>query len=462
MPAHFTAPIIDIPTEEISSPVAKSAHWELSVLSAAKAATAKGIVHVPRRYVAEQWGGTETVIQEISLQQQRAGFAPLVMTSMALAKSRNENINGVKVKRFSYCYPFFGLDAKAKTAMDNKGGNLLSLPLFMALLTLPDVRLFHSHAVNRLGGIVRTAARLRGKPLVVSVHGGVFDVPQSERSTMLAPIIGKFEWGRLFGAFFGSRRVLEDADMLVFVCKEEAEQARIKLHHDRIAYLPNGVDCARFETGDGVSFRAKHELPADAFVVLNISRIDEQKNQLLLLESFAQLAKERPDAYLVLIGPETQPEYAVRLRQFVENSGLANRVRILPGLKNNDTELVNAYHGCDIFVLPSVHEPFGIVVLEAWSAGKAVITSNVGGLGTLIKDGETGIHIDPKSKRVAEDLTTKMILLAQAPSKRSALAQAGKKEAHTHYDWSRIAARQEEIYQQAEANAAQRKGDKRS
>jgi glycosyltransferase involved in cell wall biosynthesis len=461
MRTHLTAPIIDISAEEMSSPIAKTATWELSVLNAAKTATAKGIIHVPRRYVADQWGGTETVIQEISLQQKRAGFSPLVMTSMALAESRNENISGVQVKRFNYCYPFFGLNAEAKAAMDKKGGNLLSLSLFVGLITAPDVRLFHSHAVNRLGGMVRTAARLRGKPFVVSVHGGVFDVPKSERSSMLAPIIGKIEWGRLFGAFFGSRRVLEDADMLVFVCKEEAEQARIKLSHDRIAHLPNGVDCSRFQTGDGASFRAKHDLPADAFVVLNISRIDEQKNQLLLLESFAQLAAERPDAHLVLIGPETQPDYAVRLRKFVEKSGLTDRVRILHGLKNNDAELVNAYHACDVFVLPSVHEPFGIVVLEAWSSGKAVIASNVGGLGTLIQDGENGIHIDPKSKRVAEDLTSKMLLLAQAPSKRNALAQAGKKEAITHYDWSRIAARQEEIYQQAEANAAQRKGEKR-
>lgn len=461
MSVHLTAPIIDIPSEVITSPAQKQAAWGLSVMAAAKSSTAKGIIHVPRRYVADQWGGTETVIQELSRQQQRAGFSPLVITSMALATRRNEHINGVPVKRYNYCYPFFGLDAKAKAAMDNKGGNMLSLSLFTALMMQPDVRLFHAHAVNRLGGIVRTAARLRGKPFVVSVHGGVFDVPQTERTTMLAPIKGKFEWGRPFGALLGSRRVLEDADMLLFVCKEEAQQARIKLPHDRIAYIPNGVDCARFEIGDGAAFRAKHELPADAFVVLNISRIDEQKNQLLLLESFAQLAAERPEAYLVLIGPITQPEYAARLRDFIARSGLGERVRMLPGLANNDPELVNAYHACDVFVLPSIHEPFGIVVLEAWSAGKAIITSNVGGLNTLIKDGENGIHIDPKSKRVAEDLTSKMMLLAQAPSKRNALALAGKTEATTHYDWSCIAARQEEIYQQAEAYAAQRKGKQR-
>ena len=96
-------------------------------------AAPRKIIHVPRRFVAEEWGGTETVILEISRQQQRAGWQPEILTSMALAKQRNENIGGVLVKRFPYCYPFFGLTAADKAALDKKGGNLLSLSLFNAL-----------------------------------------------------------------------------------------------------------------------------------------------------------------------------------------------------------------------------------------------------------------------------------------------------------------------------------------
>ena len=94
--------------------------------------------------------------------------------------------------------------------MDKKGGNLLSLSLFTHLLRVPDVRLFHAHALKRLGGEVRTVARLRRKPLVVSLHGGVFDVPAAELDSMLRPIANKTEWGKPFGALFGSRRVLDD------------------------------------------------------------------------------------------------------------------------------------------------------------------------------------------------------------------------------------------------------------
>jgi len=149
----------------------------ISMTGAVKQSTERCIIHVPRRFVAEEWGGTETVIQELSQRQQRAGFHPIIMTSMALASRCSEIIGGTPVRRFPHSYPFLGLSAADRAAMDKKGGNLLSLSLFTALLRVPRVRLFHAHALKRLGGEVRTAARLRRKPFVVSLHGGVFDVP---------------------------------------------------------------------------------------------------------------------------------------------------------------------------------------------------------------------------------------------------------------------------------------------
>lgn len=416
------------------------------------------IVHVPRRFVAEEWGGTETVVLEIARQQQLSGARPEILTSMALASRRAESIGGVPVRRFSYSYPFLGLSRADCAAMDKKGGNLLSLSLFKSLLTQPDVRLFHAHALKRLGGEVRTAARLRKKPFVVSLHGGVFDVPAAEREQMLKPIANKPEWGKVFGALFGSRRILDDADQIICVGKSEMEKAKGELCHDRIAYLPNGVDCAKFVTGDGAAFRRQHYIPANAFLVLNISRIDAQKNQLLLLEAFARFRTQQPEAVLVLIGPETQPDYAAKLREFIGANNLAPHVRLLPGLRNDHSDLVNAYHACDVFVLPSMHEPFGIVVLEAWSAGRPVIVNRVGGLKALVRHGENGLFINTASEGTPTDLVAQLQLLSTTPSLRNELAAAGRKEASSHYDWSRIARQLEHLYQTAEHHAAHRYG----
>ncbi|MEI7730748.1 MAG: glycosyltransferase family 4 protein [Verrucomicrobiota bacterium] len=416
------------------------------------------IVHVPRRFVAEEWGGTETVILEISRQQQQAGESPEILTSMALAKRREEEIGGVPVRRFSYSYPYFGLSQADRAAMDKKGGNLLSLSLFASLLTRPNVRLFHAHTLKRLGGEVLTAARLRRKPFVVSLHGGVFDVPSAELQQLIAPIQGKLEWGRIFGAVFGSRRVLESADQVICVGQSETAKAAEQIGHDRVAYLPNGVDCTKFATGDGVDFRRKHSIPAGALLVLNISRIDAQKNQRLLLEAFACFRARQANAFLVLIGPETQPEYAASLREFIATSNLGDCVRMLPGLRNDSADLVNAYHASDVFVLPSRHEPFGIVVLEAWSAGRPVIVNHVGGLKALVRHGGNGLFINPASEATTLDLAEQLQLLATAPALRQKLGHAGRDEARSHYDWSRIAQKLEDLYQAAERHAACRYG----
>ncbi len=412
------------------------------------------ILHVPRRFVAEEWGGTETVILEISRQQQRAGFHPEIHTSMALASNREEVIGGIPVHRYPYCYPFFGLSQADRSALDKKGGNLLALRLFNALRTAPDVRIFHAHALKRLGGEVRTAARLQKKPFVVSLHGGVFDVPAAELEGLVKPIQNKPEWGRLFGALFGSRRVLADADFVLCVGRSELEKARTQMPHDRIRHLPNGVDCQRFAHADGHAFRARFGIPPDAFLALNISRIDRQKNQMLLLEGFARFLPRHPNSRLVCIGPETQPDYAAQLRSFIRVHGLESHIQLLPGMRNDDPALIQAYHACNTFILPSMHEPFGIVVLEAWSAARPVIANRVGGLQALIQHGETGLFLDPAASNPADDLAARLEELASQPQYAARLAANGQREAHGHYDWPVIHSQLESIYQLAEEHCA--------
>lgn len=409
------------------------------------------IIHIPRRFVSHEWGGTETVIAEIARQQQLAGYAPRIVTSSALSRLSKEIMDGIPVERHRYCYPFLGLSAKDKAAMDKKGGNLLSFSLFASLARASKARLFHAHALKRLGGTVARAAQIRRKPFVVSLHGGVFDVPSAELAALTAPLKGKFEWGRAFGALLGSRQLLHNADMVVCVGQSEFECARQQLPHDRIAYLPNGVNYAKFSKGDGARFRAKHGLKSDAFLVLNVSRIDSQKNQQALIEAFSHLHRGDPAAVLVLIGPETQPAYAQQLRTMIAELGLGYAVKWLPGLAPDDPCLVDAYDACDVFVLPSMHEPFGIVVLEAWSAGKPVIASRVGGLKALISAEKTGLFFD-----TPDELAMELLSLHRSVRLRHALGHAGSLEAQNNYDWAQINGRLETLYQSAEAHAEKR------
>jgi len=410
--------------------------------------TLRTIVHVPRRFVEHEWGGTESVLASLAREQAAAGWRPEIHTSLALSNERSGQFGGMPVRRYPYCYPFFGLSAKQRQAMDKKGGNLLSWSLLAGLWRTPNVRIFHAHAAKRLGGTVLTAARLRRRPFVITLHGGMFDVPAEESAQLVENQAGKFEWGRLAGALLSSRRVLTDADAVICVGRGEAEKARAKLGHDRVFHLPNGVDCARFAYGERTAFRAKHGIPADARVVLCVSRIDPQKDQMLLVGAFDHLAAHDPKLHLVLAGPATAPDYLAALDRRIAGSPFAARVRRLGALAPGSADLVDAFHAADVFALASRHEPFGIVALEAWSAGLPVVASSAGGLGDLIVPGETGLLFAPGH---TAECTRALGRMLTTPNLARTCAVRGQTLAREHYAWPQIAAQLERIYQGAEA-----------
>lgn len=416
--------------------------------------TPSRIIHVPRRFVVHEWGGTESVLANLVREQQAAGWLPEIYTSLALSNQRREDFRGVPVHRFPYCYPFFGLSPAQRQAMDKKGGNLLSWSLLVGLARAPGVRLIHAHALKRVGGIVRTAARWRGCPYVVTLHGGVFDVPAAEFAQLVENQAGKVEWGRLAGALLGSRRVLDDADAVICVGRTEAEKARAALPHDRIYHVGNGVDYARFAQGDGPAFRSAHGIPVSAQVILCVSRLDPQKDQLILLAAFEQIAARCPQTWLVIAGPATAPDYVAELDRRIAASPVGDRVRRLGSLAPDSPELLGAFHAANLFALASRHEPFGIVVLEAWSAGLPVVVSAVGGLVDLVVPGSTGLTFAAGDATGCAGALERMLTDTELAGR---CAEAGNKLARDRYAWPQVTAQTEEIYQRAEAHAAKRR-----
>ena len=401
------------------------------------------IIQVPRRFVTQEWGGTETTILQTSRALQQAGHEVAIFTSLALSDRRGEVVQGVPVRRFPYSYPFLGLTADDRRDMDKKGGNLLSLSLLLGLAQEPGVNVLHAHTGKRVGGIVRTAARLRGIPYVVTLHGGYFEVPQGEMDQMLAPIQNRLEWGRVFGALLGSRRVLEDAAAVLCVGGDEYAAAKARLPAQRVELLPNGVDCEGFAEGDAEAFRAAYRIAPDRRIVLCVSRIDYQKNQIGLVEALARVKEQVPQVHLVLLGPVTVVSYQERLLARIKDLGLTERVTLVPGLRPDDAMLPAAYHAAEVFCLPSLHEPFGIVILEAWAAGRPVVAARVGGIPSFTRDGEDIIHAKQDD---ADDLAARLIQVLQDRRLAARIAAAGQAKALRDFAWPAIAGRLLDIY----------------
>lgn len=401
------------------------------------------IVHVMRRFVPGKWGGTESVVFHLAREFNRLGIESPIYATAMFAEPGVETFQGVEVHRFPYVLPWFGLSAEQRHALELKGGNPFSLPLLRALRGERIASLFHAHVQHRLGGSVRHAARKHSIPYVVSIHGGHHTLPGEQTASMLAPTRGKLEWGKAVGLLLGARRTLDDAGAIFCVGQDEYDAMQAERPGQSVHYQPNGVDLGRFQNARREDFFAKFPQLADKPIILCVSRVDSQKNQLLLIEAFAAAREQLPEHHLVLIGAEVVTEYATRIRRAVAESGIEKRFTWIPGLPPEDPALPGAFRAASCFVLPSVHEPFGIVILEAWASGLPVIATRVGGIPGFTTDREN-ILLTPSGD--VHSLTAALVELAQDSGLRSRLADNGFALARDRYDWPAVARNLLELY----------------
>lgn len=403
------------------------------------------VVQVPRRFVLEAWGGTETVIAETASRLPDLGWDTGVVCPAALSVPGPDSVASLSVWRVPYFYPYLGLSAQAKERMDQVGGNLFSFSLFWKLLRLPGLQLIHLHTGKRVGGIARTVARARGIPYLISLHGGALEVPRDEAAHYTEPTRRALEWGKALGYLVGSRRVLEDAAAIICVSPGEQDILRRKFPAKNVAFLPNGVSPDNFAEGKGPRFREAWNIPQNRLLLLTVGRIDPQKNQKLAIMVLRDLLAHGLDCHLALVGPVTDQNYLAVLEVLAEQPQTKGRVSIIAGLAPASNELADAYQAADLFFMPSRHEPFGIVVLEAWAAGKPVVAARVGGMAHLIEHQRTGLFFEPGHGGAASDACLR-ILSNQTMA--GELAKAGKRQALQKYSWERVTAKLAKIYQE--------------
>jgi glycosyltransferase involved in cell wall biosynthesis len=161
---------------------------------------------------------------------------------------------------------------------------------------------------------------------------------------------------------------------------------------DRILLAGNVVDnewwADRAAAADRAAVRNGWNLSADALVVLYCAQLQPWKRPLDLLEAFSRV--EVPGSYLVFAGEgPLRGELERRTREL----GIGERVRFLGFV--NQSRLPAVYSSCEVFVLPSDSDTFGLVVNEAMLCGcPAVVSDAVGARFDLVRDGETG-HVFP-------------------------------------------------------------------
>lgn len=403
------------------------------------------VIHIPRRYVKDVWGGTESVIQNLVKFQKKLNINPIVFTTQIFSNLKIEIINDVMVKRFSYFYPWLGLNKKSIESMDQKGGNVFSFSLLFGLLKEKKLDLIHLHTQNRLGGIARLIAKLKKIPYIVSVHGGILNLPSYIKSSHEANYTNTFEWGKALGYLVGSRNVLNDSAAILCPDHTEYLMLKEKFPNKRVEYFPNGVDVEKFASTDVEDSEKVFDIEKGSFLMTIIGRVDPQKNQSHILNIMPKLIEKIPNIHLLIVGHVTDFVYLSKLIDLIQLHNLKDHVTIVDGLESEDPRLMQSYHDSDVVLVPSIHEPFGIVALEAWACKKPVIASNIGGLKHIVNDQESGLLYDYDDSTGWQD---GIIKLHENSDFRSTLALTGYSEVVSKYSWENLTKRLEDLYKE--------------
>ncbi len=186
----------------------------------------------------------------------------------------------------------------------------------------------------------------------------------------------------------GERRIVAEADRIV-VWSEHERDSLIGIYGaapERIVTIPPGVDSEKFRPLD--PFDCREQLGVNGGCrLLYVGRLERLKGVDILLKAVASIEDMECVGLTVVGGAENSPERE-RLRDLAGGLGIADRVEFIGSV---DQSLLPVYYGAaDICVLPSYYESFGLAALEAAACGKPVVASRVGGLPSIVRDGETG------------------------------------------------------------------------
>jgi len=198
-----------------------------------------------------------------------------------------------------------------------------------------------------------------------------------------------------------------------------------------ISVIPNGIDSSRWP----FARRRRHDGAAE---LLFFGRLEYEKGVHEAIAALPRIRRAHPGATLTIAGDGTQQD---RLVEVARKHKVLRAVHFL-GRVGHD-ELLELLHRTDVAVLPSHYEPFGIVALEAAAAGAPLVTSNVGGLGEAVIDGETGLSVPPRDVAALAAAVGAVLTDPTAAQRR---AIAARERLTSDFDWSTVAEETAEVY----------------
>ncbi len=230
------------------------------------------------------------------------------------------------------------------------------------------------------------------------------------------------------------------ANRVICVSKSLREELHwlYQVPKDKITAIYNGVNVHKFDSDINVAtVRERHGIGVDDPFVLFAGRLAWQKGPDLLVDAIPRILHKHPHTKFVFAG---DGDMRLGLEQRVDALGASASTRFLG--HRNGLDLVSLFKSADAVCVPSRNEPFGIVILEAWSARKPVVVTCNGGPAEFVQHARTGLKVSDNTESIGWGVET--ILGEKADARR--MGRNGRHQAETRFSWDTIAAQTESVY----------------
>jgi len=285
------------------------------------------------------------------------------------------------------------------------------------------IDLIHAHVVLPDGVVASYLSKIHGIPFGVTIHGAdlLKSIPRSRLN------------------YYRIRHVLKQASFVGVVShklRSLLDQYNLTPCIKRLEVIYNGVNIPSLRAN--VQWRDNNP---KAIRMLSVGRVIEQKGYKTVLQALPILKRRFPDLYYYIIGSGEDRDYFHDLAKSLGVDGFTFFLGALP------REIaLNYVRDCDLFVLPSKNEAFGIVYLEAMYFGKVVVGSRNEGIAEIIRHGVNGYLVDP------DDVSDFVNVVHKILSRKTATAHIkanAKKTVLEKFTWEENVNRYVKLYKKA-------------
>ncbi len=212
----------------------------------------------------------------------------------------------------------------------------------------------------------------------------------------------------------------------------------VHVNSNKFFYLPPSVNTDIFIPGTNNNFRIKHALPSDVPLIGMVAQFVDWKRHDLFLDALESISSKPWHAVLAGATFNSSNEYINSITSRLEVPPLRGRISVIDWVD----DCPEMYQALDVSVLTSKNEPFGRVIIESMACGIPVVSVDEGGPREIIRKGDTGILVEPKSAAIAAAIS----YLLENKEKSSKIATAARQYVMDNYNHDAMRERLDIIY----------------